>query len=147
MTFVRYSSTLKFLSVASSDLISLVTNSISPSVKPASTSFFFCSSVNLNSVDLSVSVVFILLSCVSPVGDFEVLAFSYATSEPDFLSEPDFSAVVSSSFSGLTTSLLGCSAFFLTSTFLSSVDLTVASTACGASALSATTTLGVMNII
>ena len=67
MTFARYSSTLKFLSVASSDLILLVTNSISPSVKPASTSCFFCSSVNLNSVDLSVSVVFILLSCVSPV--------------------------------------------------------------------------------
>ena len=81
MTFARYSSTLKSLFVASSDLISLVTNSISSSVKPASTSCFFCSSVNLNSVvfsaDSSVAVSDVSSAVVLTVPSCAFVSFAF----------------------------------------------------------------------
>ena len=72
-----YSSTLKFELSLISLLMSASTNAISSSVNPASSSCFFCSSVNLNSVafssvavsdaasvsDVSSVVVLIVLSC------------------------------------------------------------------------------------
>ena len=144
MTFVRYSSTLKFLSVASSDLISLVTNSISPSVKPASTSFFFCSSVNLNSVDCS--VVSAVASVV--VADFSCTADFLFTDEDSLIAcASDCAATPVSAFDvSASASSLGC---FTSWPVLASVDSFLASIAwaCGASTFSAATTFGVKNIM
>ena len=105
--------------------------------KPASSSFFFCSSVNLNSVAFSVVV-----------ADLSCTADSFAIDE-DFSIACAFDCAatsVSAFVSSTIASSLGCST---SSPVLASFDSTLASSlACGvASTFSANVTFGVMNIM
>ena len=104
--------------------------------KPASSSFFFCSSVSLNSVAFSVVV-----------ADLSCTADSFAIDE-DFSIACAFDCAatsVSAFVSSTTASSFGCSDS--SETFSASLAWTVSAATCGCSTFSAWTTFGVMNIM